>query len=301
MKIIRHLPRSITPMFSIRLLYLPVLALMVVFNAPVYNIDRALAVELIAHRGASHDAPENTLAAFRLAFQQGADGIEGDFYLSADGHVVCIHDSRTRRVADADLTVSKSTLAQLRKLDVGRWKDPSFTGERIPTLTEILSILPKDKKFFIEIKCGPEIIPALKKDIESSTVSRSQLTIIAFKAAVIAACRREMPDISALWLTSWKKRKVGSGFTPSRDDVLETLRQIDANGLDANANPDALDKEFSKKLRSADFELHCWTVDDPNLARRMIETGVRSITTNRPAWLRQQLEERSDPSGDESH
>lgn len=74
---------------------------------------------IIAHRGASHDAPENTLPAYKLAWQQGADGIEGDFRLTADGQIVCLHDPSTGRVGDRDLVVSESTLAELRQADMG--------------------------------------------------------------------------------------------------------------------------------------------------------------------------------------
>src|SRR5689334_354029 len=107
---------------------------------------------VVAHRGASHEAPENTLAAFRLAWEQGADAIEGDFYLTRDREIVCIHDDNTKRTSGEDLSVAASTLAQLRRLDVGRWKDPKWKGERIPTLTEVLATIPAGKRIFIEIK-----------------------------------------------------------------------------------------------------------------------------------------------------
>ena len=79
-------------------------------------------VKIVAHRGASLDAPENTLAAFRLAWSQGADAIEGDFRLTKDGRIACLHDDTTQRTAGLDLTVADSTLAELRELDVGSWK-----------------------------------------------------------------------------------------------------------------------------------------------------------------------------------
>lgn len=84
---------------------------------------------IVAHRGASYDAPENTLAAFRLAFEKDADGIEGDFYLTSDNRIVCIHDSDTERVAGKKLIVAKSTLAELKQLDVGSWKDKKWHAE----------------------------------------------------------------------------------------------------------------------------------------------------------------------------
>ena len=83
---------------------------------------------IVAHRGASHAAPENTSAAFELAWQQNADAIEADFRLSRDGQIVCIHDATTQRTAGVDRIVAQSTLAELKALDVGAWKDPQFKG-----------------------------------------------------------------------------------------------------------------------------------------------------------------------------
>ncbi|TWU26080.1 glycerophosphodiester phosphodiesterase family protein [Bythopirellula polymerisocia] len=89
---------------------------------------------LVAHRGASADAPENTLSSFQLAWEEGADAIEGDFYLTSDNQIVCIHDDTTERVSGVDLDVASATLEELRKLDVGSWKERKYINERIPTL-----------------------------------------------------------------------------------------------------------------------------------------------------------------------
>src|SRR5512146_3337233 len=93
---------------------------------------------VLGHRGASAEAPENTLAAFRLAMAQGADGVELDVWRCATGEVVVIHDEETRRVAGVSLRVPDSPLAALRALDVGAWKGEAFRGERIPLLAEVL-------------------------------------------------------------------------------------------------------------------------------------------------------------------
>lgn len=252
--------------------------------------DEAMAAPLIAHRGASHDAPENTPAAFRLAFERGADGIEADFHCSADGHLVCIHDARTKRVARTDLAVAESPLDRLAQLDVGSWKGDRFADQRIVTLPEVLALLPEGKRFLIEVKSGPEGVPQLQRDIRASEVSLEQLTVIAFDSRVIAATRHALPEIKALWLTGWKETDKPGRFTPSIATVLETLRRIDATGLDAQANPDVLTPAVVRRLREAGFEVHCWTVNQPELARRMIEAGVQSITTDRPGWLRRKLQ-----------
>ncbi|MDP6721144.1 MAG: glycerophosphodiester phosphodiesterase family protein, partial [Pirellulaceae bacterium] len=116
----------------------PILTLCCGLLTLLVTSDGARGQLIVAHRGASYDAPENTLAAFRLAWRQGADGIEGDFYLTKDGQIVCIHDADTKRTAGVSRQVAKSTLAELRELDVGRWKDEEFAGERMPTLQQVL-------------------------------------------------------------------------------------------------------------------------------------------------------------------
>ena len=130
----------------------------------------------MAHRGASQDAPQNTIPAFKLAWGQGADAIEGDFQLTKDGHVVCIHDKDTNKVANANLVVSDSTLAELRQVDVGVRKRKAFEGTRIPTIAEVFATIPKQKKIYIEVKCGPEIIPALQREIDHSGLTNDQVS-----------------------------------------------------------------------------------------------------------------------------
>ena len=103
-------------------------------------------VEIVAHRGASYDAPENTVAAIKLAWEQKADAAEFDVFLSKDGKIVVMHDKDTKRIAGVDRKVVDQTLAELRKLDVGRWKDAKFAGEKMPTLDEMLATVPEGKQ-----------------------------------------------------------------------------------------------------------------------------------------------------------
>ncbi|NIL97886.1 MAG: hypothetical protein GTO53_09115, partial [Planctomycetales bacterium] len=128
----------------------------------------ALAAEplIVAHRGASGDAPENTIEAFQLAWQQGADAIEGDFHLSQDGQVVCIHDKDTQRTAGQALIVAESSLEDLRKLDVGSFFGPRYSGARIPTLAEVLATVPQGKKIYLDIKCGAAIVPPMLEQLK---------------------------------------------------------------------------------------------------------------------------------------
>src|SRR5437762_11744744 len=108
--------------------------------------------EIIAHRGSSFLAPENTLAAVQLGWREGADAAEGDFRLTADGQIVCVHDKTFKRTAGIDRLVAEMTLAEIESLDVGSWKAATFAGERVPTLDQLLDTLPETRRFFVEIK-----------------------------------------------------------------------------------------------------------------------------------------------------
>jgi glycerophosphoryl diester phosphodiesterase len=244
---------------------------------------------IIAHRGASFDGPENTLAAYRLAWEQGADGAEGDFHLTRDGRIVCMHDRTTGRTGDIELVVSEATFDELRKVDVGVWKDRLFAGERIPTLDEILDLLPDEKIFFIEIKCGAEILPVLREVIANSGVAAERLRILCFNAEVILQSNRLLPGIKAHWLVDYSSDPTTGLKTPTPRTILETLKRIGANGLNSRADTCVLSAEFVSDLVSEGFEVAAWTVDDLALAKCLIGAGVGSLTTNRPGWISRQL------------
>src|SRR5687767_14672552 len=110
------------------------------------------AVEIIAHRGASWDAPENTLSSMKLAWEQEADAIELDLWLSKDGKLIVSHDADTERFEKQPRKLPELTWAELQQLDVGSWKSDRFKGERIPTLESILATIPADRRAVLEIK-----------------------------------------------------------------------------------------------------------------------------------------------------
>ena len=117
------------------------------------------ATEIIGHRGASYDAPENTLASVKLAFEQGADASEIDIYLTKDNRIIALHDKTTKKTTGKDWKPGDRTLAELASLDAGSWKDKKYAGERIPTLEALLDTIPEGRKLVIEIKSDPEILP----------------------------------------------------------------------------------------------------------------------------------------------
>jgi glycerophosphoryl diester phosphodiesterase len=238
---------------------------------------------IIAHRGASEDAPENTLAAFRLAWQQGADGIEGDFRLSSDGTVVCMHDATTARVSDRRLSVARTSYEALREVDVGSWKGKKWASERVPSLEEVLSTVPEGKRVFIEVKCGTEIMGALKIAIEQSRLKPEQIAVIAFDEAVIDSVKWHLSALKAYLITDFS-----GGF--SLEKTVALLKKISADGLSCEADR-RIDKEFVGRLRQEGMELNVWTVDTLESAAYFSALGVDSISTNGPGRLRTLLEE----------
>ncbi len=245
--------------------------------------------EVIAHRGASYDAPENTLAAVRLAWERGADAVEVDVHLTADHQLAVIHDANTKRTAGADWRVSEKTMAEMWTLDVGRWKGDQFAGQTIPMLEEVLELLPNGKKLFVEIKCKGEILPYLQKTVEASG-KRRQIVIICFDPDVLVQSKQRMPDIPVYWLVGTEKDKETQKPIPHSPELIAFIREKGIDGLDVNY--EGVDEVFARAVRQAGYDWYVWTVDDCRTAELMIHLGARGITTNRPAWLKKECSPR---------
>jgi glycerophosphoryl diester phosphodiesterase len=245
-------------------------------------------MQIIAHRGASHDAPENTLAAVRLAWAQGADALEVDVHLTRDGRLAVIHDSDTQRTAGVRREVAAMSLAELQACDVGRWKDARFAGERVPSLEDILALVPPGKRVFVEIKNGPEAVGALRICVEDALRNQRllahQIVIISFDLAGVTAAKRALPELEACWV-------VDAGPHAPRVTIEEIAGVARAAGLDGIdvASSWRLDAKIVQQIQAGGLKLYVWTVDDASLARRLVQVGVDGITTNRPGWLRARL------------
>ncbi|MAE67289.1 MAG: glycerophosphodiester phosphodiesterase [Phycisphaeraceae bacterium] len=243
---------------------------------------------IVAHRGASAVAPENTMNAFALAWEQGADMIEGDFRRTADDRVVCHHDATLRRTGGSDVAVSELSLADLRTFDVGAWKDERFRGERVPTLDEVLDGIPSGKGLLIELKDDARVVDPLVRALEASRVDPARLVVMSFDADLVEAVRCRKPQVVAYWITVFE-RSDGDCWRPAADEVVATARRVGAAGVDFEANLDAIDGAMVDAMRRAGLSLHVWTVDDVGIARRFAGLGFDSITTNRPGELRAAL------------
>jgi glycerophosphoryl diester phosphodiesterase len=241
------------------------------------------AVEFIGHRGASHDAPENTLAAFRLGWQQ-TEACELDIHLTQDGQIVVSHDSTTLRTTGVELKIAERALAELRALDAGKWKGPSWAGEKLPTLAEVLALQPDRKRLFIEIKCGAEILPELGRVLRAAGKRPGQIVLIGFKLATLQQAKKLFPDTPVLLLAGLKKNTP----PPQLADLIAKARAAGLDGLDLDYRL-PIDATWVKTALEAKLQFYVWTVDDPTVAQKLVAAGVKGITTNRPQWLREQL------------
>jgi glycerophosphoryl diester phosphodiesterase len=234
---------------------------------------------VVAHRGFSHIAPENTLIAMRRAWQAGADAVELDVHLSSDGQVVVIHDDDTSRTAGVALKVAQTSSSRLRELDVGSWKGPQFAHEKIPFLEEVLAALPAGKRAFVEIKSGPETIAPVREIIEGSGKA-TQVTLIGFDLGVMSQAKQAMPNQPVFWLRSTVTDEATSKPLAHSHEWVKKAKEHGLDGLDVHFR--GLDQSFADAVRAAGMELHAWTVNDPAEADRLALMGVDSITTDRP-------------------
>lgn len=229
---------------------------------------------IIAHRGISFDLPENSLSAFNASWAVGVDGIEGDFHLTRDGSIVCIHDNNTSRVCNKNLVICNSTLQELKELNL-QCEGKDHLNIKIPTLTEVLKTVPSGKKIFIEIKCGVEILSPLIKELSRSKINSNQVVIISFDRQVVKELKEMAPEYKALLLYSYEEgREVSS--------LINEMFDIKADGIGTD---NELSKEFVEKVIISGLEYHSWTIDNADTANQLISWGSNSITTNEPELL----------------
>lgn len=247
----------------------------------------ASAAEIIAHRGASYDAPENTLPSVKLGWEQNADAVEVDIFLTKDGKIVVIHDDNTKRTAGVDKPIVEQTLAEVGALDAGRWKGGQWAGTRIPTLDQVLATVPAGKRLFIEIKCGPEVLPELQSVLDRSG-KRGQVVIISFGFDVSEQAKKRLPEVPVYWLYGFSEREKQAYGNPSLADLIAKAKTAGLDGLDVNYRG-PFGKEFVEQLAAEGMKLYVYTVNEPEDARRLEAMGLAGITTDRPAYLRQAL------------
>lgn len=245
-------------------------------------------VEIIAHRGASYLAPENTMASVMLAWEKGADA-EVDVHLSRDNRILVIHDTTTKRTGQIELTVKETDYRPLRTLDVGSFKSEKYAGEQIPFLADIIDTIPPGRKLYVEIKCGKEVLPLLEKLITESG-KMSQIVIIGFDLETVTMSKK-LINVPTYWLKGTEKEKETEQWIPHKSELVQIAKNHGLDGLDVHYA--GVTKELVDAAKASGQKLYVWTVDDPQEAIQLVDMGVAGITTNRPEWLRQQLKNKA--------
>ena len=246
---------------------------------------------IIAHRGDSSHAPENTFAAFRRAVEAGADGIELDVRLSKDGVAVVCHDSSLERTGSVKGKVADFTAAELKKIDVGSWfnkrvpqkADPEFTKEQLQTLSATLRFL---KNFsglvYIELKCKDADVEKLAKavcDVICGSPMLPQIIVKSFKLQAIPYIKAMCPQARTAALFAPKIRNI----LRKEKHLVRIAEQLGADEISLHYT--LATRKLMKKAAQRNLPVTIWTADNPRWIRRGLKLGLNAIITNDPARL----------------
>ncbi|GAA1928332.1 glycerophosphodiester phosphodiesterase [Streptomyces sodiiphilus] len=253
-------------------------------------------IRVIAHRGASEDAPEHTLAAYRKALQDGADGLECDVRLTADGHLVCVHDRRVNRTSNGRGAVSTMELAQLAELDFGSWKDPSGVAAESPDSLdpEHTTVLTLERLLRLVSDAGRPVDLAIETKHPTRWAGQVEerllellgryplpgpVRVMSFSARSLQRVRAAAPHVPTVYLMHFLLPRYRSGRLPVGIPVagpsIRLLRRT---------------PEYVARAHRAGHEVHVWTVDDPSDVELCARLGVDALITNRPRTVREQLD-----------
>ena len=253
---------------------------------------------IIGHRGASALAPENTLAAFERALDDGADGLEFDVRLARDRVPVIIHDATLRRTGGRDIAVALLSSDELAETDVGTWfnlQNPErergeYVRCGVPTLARLLqTVEERAGLLYVELKCeagepyAPLVAEVLEVVREHSFTSR--VVIESFLLDAVREVKRLAPEVRTAAL-----------FERSLSRPLPSPRRMLAQALECDADEIALQHTLARRrtveaARAAGFDALVWTVDDPAWAKRAVELGLCALITNHPARMRAALDQ----------
>lgn len=236
---------------------------------------------IIAHRGASAEAPENTLAAFRLALEQGSDGIELDVHLSADDAIVVCHDETLERTTTGTGAILEQTSGQLRTYDAGRWFGERFAGEPLPLLDEVLDLVPPSVSVNIEIKDYSQ--PRINRRVLELLERRNRLGSVFF-SSFDHVCMADLKRLEP-------RARIGLLYDEAPVDYRSFFASQGVEGYALHPFHGFVNPEYAKEAGERGLAMFPWTVDDPERMKELVQAGVTGIITNKPALLRELLKE----------
>lgn len=275
-----------------------VLAALSAFTAPAAQAAQGRAqdsgphsaVQVIAHRGSSGAAPENTLAAVELALQQDADVVENDIQRTADGALVIVHDTTLARTTNVEAVfpdrapwnVRDFTLAEIKQLDAGSWFAPQFAGQRVPTLAEWTHAVGRQTGMLLEVK-SPELYPGIETDVDR------ELRVLPEFTQALRHGRVMMQSFNHDWLRTYHALAgdVPVGLLVGGGRPSEALLADAATWAQA-VNPALGDmtEDAVAMIHSYGLKTYTWTVNDGQDMRRAIDWGFDGVITNYPQVLR---------------
>lgn len=246
---------------------------------------------IIAHRGASAYAPENTLAAFQAAIDAGSDGVEFDVQLSRDGVPVVIHDETLKRTCGLDKNVADLTASELSRVDAGSWFNkkfpknakPAFADETIPTLSQVLKLYePTEGPIYVELKANDAIFAELATrvcDIVEALPVLPRVIVKSFKLAAIPVIRHRLPQVQTAAL-----------FAPQIMDYLRHKKYMIALAREFGAHQLSLHRVLATKTltslaHDSGMPVTIWTADKPKWIERCRKRGIGAIITNDPTAM----------------
>jgi glycerophosphoryl diester phosphodiesterase len=235
-------------------------------------------VKVIAHRGASSAAPENTLAAFRLAAEQASDFVELDVQESADGEVVVVHDSDLMKVGRSPLTIWEATAADLRAVDIGSHKAPRFSGERVPTLAEALAACKGRVRVVVELKSyghSQRLEESVVEIVEAAGMERETIFM-----SLEHSMAQRLKELRPSWRVGVLAAQALGDLTTLRADFLAVEQGLAT-------------RTFVRQAHQAGQEVYVWTVNDPAVMFQLMSKGVDGLITDRPDLARQVIDRRS--------
>jgi len=234
---------------------------------------------VIAHRGASGHAPENTMVAFRRAVELGARFIETDLQMTRDARFVAMHDSTVERTTNGRGAVRDLTLAQVAELDAGKWFDRSFMGERVPTLEQILSFAREaDIVLYLEIKY--EVAYGLHHSLAAELTSQgdaARVVLLSFDPTTLDGIRQFDRTLMT-----------GLLVDDLHPDSVKLAVGVGARQFCPRA--DVVTPELVSEAHQADLQVATWTANKPDQMRRLILAGVDGVMTDFPDRLKSVLE-----------
>lgn len=235
--------------------------------------------DIVAHRGENSQAPENSIPAFKAAFANGADFIEGDFYLLENGEMICLHgQGELEKLAGIKKPLMKLNKDDLRSIDLASAKFKHLSPVRIPTLSEVFAAIPKGKSIFLEIKNYPKgFFEKLEAERKAAGIGEEQISLIAFDFNALKDAKARNPRYKCYFL--YNTKKVGEKITPSADEIADRVKSANLDGVDVACW--GVDKGYISALKSRGLYVAVWTVNKPKDMEKFVEWGADSITTDK--------------------